>query len=172
MTLDIRAYDDMTYGMYLVGALGPGGKPNAMIANTVFQVTAELGRIAACVNKESLTHEYIKNSGFFCAQPVKEGADMIFVGNFGFHTGRGFDKFAKYKYKLTANNLPAVLDNTLDIIEAKVEQAIDAGTHTIFIGAVIAAEILGDGRPLTYAYYKEVMRGKTPRGATTFKGDK
>jgi flavin reductase (DIM6/NTAB) family NADH-FMN oxidoreductase RutF len=135
------------------------------------QVTAKPEQIAVCANKESLTHEYILKSGFFTVQAIKESADMVFIGNFGFRTGRDFDKFAKYKYKLTQNNLPAVLENTMDIFEIKTDKTVDLGTHTMFIGNAFSAEVLSeDGQPLTYRYYQTVMRGKTPRGATTFKG--
>jgi ferric-chelate reductase [NAD(P)H] len=170
MSIDLSVFYDLSYGVYIVaGALG--GKNNAMIVNSVMQVTAQPEKIAICVNKDSLTHEYILKSGSFTIQAIKESADMIFIGNFGFRTGRNFDKFAKYKYKLTQNNLPVILENTLEFFEVKTEQTVDLGTHTMFIGTVISAEALSGGvRPLTYSYYQTVMRGKTPRGATTFKG--
>ncbi|MDR0646117.1 MAG: flavin reductase family protein [Elusimicrobiota bacterium] len=170
MNIDIKAFYDLSYGVYIVGSC-LDGKPNAMIANSVMQVTACPEKLAICVNKESLTHEYILKRGFLSVQAIKEGSDMVFIGNFGFRTGRNFDKFAKYKFNLTQNNLPAVLENTLDIFEIKTEQTIDLKTHTMFIGNVVSAEVLsGEGKPLTYNYYQTVMRGKTPRGATTFKG--
>lgn len=169
MSIDIRSFYDMSYGLYIVGA-SLGDKPNAMIANSVFQVTAEPAKIAVAINKETLTHDYIKQSGYFCVQPVKEGADMVFIGNFGFRTGRDFNKFEKYKFKLSQNNLPVVLENTLDVFEVKTDNIVDVGTHTLFIGTVISAEVLDkEGKPLTYSYYQTVMRGKTPKGATTFK---
>ncbi|MDR0734192.1 MAG: flavin reductase family protein [Elusimicrobiota bacterium] len=170
MSIDARVFYDLSYGVYIVGA-ALSGKNNAMIVNSVMQVTAQPEKIAICANKDSLTHEYILKSGFFTIQAIKEGADMVFIGNFGFRTGRNFDKFAKYQFKLTQNNLPVILENTLDIFEIKTEQTVDLGTHTMFIGAVHSAEALSvEGRPLTYNYYQTVMRGKTPRGATTFKG--
>jgi len=168
MTIDTEALADITYGLYIVGA-SFGGKPNAMIANSIMQVTASPVKLAACINKDSLTHEYISKTGIFSAQAIKQGADMIFIGNYGFRTGKDYDKFAKYKYELTPNNLPAVLENTLDIFEVKVEAALDLGTHTLFAGPVISARVLARGEPLTYNYYHTVLRGKTPRGATTYK---
>jgi ferric-chelate reductase [NAD(P)H] len=170
MSIDIKVFCDLSYGVYIVGSCLEA-RPNAMIVNSVVQVTARPEKIAVCVNKESLTREYILKSGFFTIQAIKEGADMVFIGNFGFRTGRNFDKFVKYKFKLTQNNLPAILENTLDIFEIKTEQTVDLNTHTMFIGDVISAEVLSEeGNPLTYNYYQTVMRGKTPRGATTFKG--
>jgi ferric-chelate reductase [NAD(P)H] len=170
MSIDASVFYDLSYGVYIVGGT-LGGKNNAMIVNSAMQVTAHPEKIAICANKDSLTNEYILKSGFFTIQAIKEGADMVFIGNFGFRTGRNFDKFAKYKYKLTQNNLPVILENTLDFFEVKTEQTVDLGTHTMFIGTVLCVEALsGEGRPLTYNYYQTIMRGKTPRGATTYKG--
>ena len=166
--IDNRALADMTYGLFIVGA-AKDGKINAMIANSVFQVTAEPPKIAIALNKDSLTHDYIKKSGLFCVQAVAQGADMLFIGNFGFRTGKNYDKFAKVSYKLSAQGLPIVLDNTLFWMAAKVEKTIDLGTHTMFIGLVEEASLIKEGNPLTYDFYQGVLRGKTPRGATTFK---
>ena len=97
---------------------------------------------------------------------------MLFIGNFGFRTGKNYDKFAKVSYKLSAQGLPVVLENTLSWMSVKVNQTIDLGTHTLFIGLVEDTQVIKEGKPLTYDYYQCVLRGKTPRGATTFKENK
>ena len=169
--IDNRALADMTYGLFIVGSKD-GEKFNAMIANSVFQVTAEPPKIAIALNKQSLTHNYIKSCGLFSIQPISQGADMLFLGNFGFRTGKNYDKFAKVSYELSAQGLPIVLDNTLSWLAVKVNQTIDLGTHTMFIGLAEESRIIKEGKPLTYDYYQMVLRGKTPRGATTFKENK
>ena len=169
--IDTRALADMTYGLFIVGAK-KDEKFNDMIANSVFQVTAEPPKIAIALNKNSLTHDYIKATGFFCVQPIAQGADMLFLGNFGFRTGKNYDKFAKVSYELSAQGLPIVLDNTLSWMSVKVNQTIDLGTHTMFIGLAQESRLIKEGKPLTYDYYQSVLRGKTPRGATTFKENK
>ena len=169
--IDTRALTDMTYGLFIVGAR-EGEKFNAMIANSVFQVTAEPPKIAIALNKNSLTHDYIKATGLFCVQPIAQEADMLFIGNFGFRTGKNYDKFAKVSYKLSAQGLPVVLESTLSWMSVKVNQTIDLGTHTLFIGLVEDTQVIKEGKPLTYDYYQCVLRGKTPRGATTFKENK
>ena len=169
--IDNRALADMSYGLFIVGAV-KDGKINAMIANSVFQVTAEPPKIAIALNKQSLTHDYIKETGLFCVQPIAQEAGMVFLGNFGFRTGKNYDKFAKVSYKLSEQGLPIVLENTLSWMAVKVNQTIDLGTHTMFIGPVQDTQIIKEGQPLTYTYYQMVLRGKTPRGATTFKENK
>ena len=172
MSIDPRALADISYGVFIVTSACEG-KINGMIANSVFQVTAQPPKIAIAVNKEALSHEYILKSGKFCVQPVREGANLPFIGIFGFRTGRTFNKFENVQHKLSQSGLPVVTENTLAALEVKTEQVIDLGTHTMFIGQVTDSEVLTDGaKPLTYDYYQCVLRGKTPRGATTFKEKK
>jgi flavin reductase (DIM6/NTAB) family NADH-FMN oxidoreductase RutF len=53
-------------------------------------------------------------------------------------------------------------------LEAKVINDVDVGTHTDFIGEVVAAEVLQKGEPMTYAYYHQVKRGTTPKAAPSY----
>jgi hypothetical protein len=48
---------------------------------------------------------------------------------------------------------------------------VDVGTHTIFIGDLVGAEVLKEGEPMTYAYYHLVKRGTTPKTAPSFHKD-
>lgn len=157
----------ITYGLYIVSSSWEG-KDNAMIVNTVFQVTAEPPRVAISVNKDSLTHEYIAKSRVFAAMPLEQGTDLPFIGRFGFRSGRNFDKFEGIKIERGVLGAPIVQEHTLSFLEVKVEQAVDVGTHTLFIGAVKDAACINacHGTPLTYEYYHSVIKGKAPKGAT------
>jgi len=44
----------------------------------------------------------------------------------------------------------------------------DVGTHTIFVGEIIDADILNEKTCLTYGYYQKVKRGTTPRTAPSY----
>ena len=156
----------ITYGLYIVTSSWEG-KDNAMIVNTVFQVTAEPPRVAISVNKESLTHELIEKSRVFAAMPLAQNTDLHFIGRFGFRTGRNFDKFAGLNVRHGALGCPIVQDHTISFLEVKVEQTVDAGSHTLFIGKVEdGACMMSGGVPLTYEYYHKVIKGKAPKGAT------
>lgn len=156
----------ITYGLYIV-TTADGEKKNGLIVNTVFQVTAEPARMAISVNKQSLTHEMILKSRVFAAMPLEESTPLPFIGTFGFRTGRTFDKFAKVPYKTGFLGCPVVTEHTLSYMEVEVCQTVDVGTHTLFIGEVKDAGVLKqNGKALTYAYYHDVIKGKTPKGAT------
>ena len=61
-----------------------------------------------------------------------------------------------------------VLDNTIGYLEAEVNTHVDTGTHTVFIGKVVAAEFVKDGEPMTYTYYHAIKGGKVPQSAPTY----
>ena len=164
----LTALFDLSYGLYIVSS-HDGDKLNGQLTNTVFQVTAEPPRMAAAVNKQNLTHEYITKSGCFTISTLAQDAPMTFIGLFGFKSGRTVNKFEKVKYKLCGCGAPLVLDHTISAFEIKVSQAVDVGSHTLFIGDVVCGHVLNQGKPMTYDYYHNVLKGKTPRNATTFK---
>ena len=120
------------------------------------------------INKENLTHEFISASKIFSASILTQDTDMKFIGNFGFKSGRDIDKFKDVNYKQGITGVPIVLDNSAGYLEAEVINSIDVGTHTVFIGKVVAAEIIGEQEPMTYAYYHQVKRGVAPKTAPTY----
>jgi len=61
-----------------------------------------------------------------------------------------------------------VLENATAYVEARVTGEMDAGTHTIFLGKVVNAEVLSDKVCMTYEYYHQIKGGKTPKAAATY----
>jgi flavin reductase (DIM6/NTAB) family NADH-FMN oxidoreductase RutF/rubredoxin len=167
---DRKALYAISYGVYVVTS-HLGGKLNGQIANTVFQVTAEPPRIAVCINKANLTHEYISNNGVFAVSILDESVPMEFIGNFGFKSGREIDKLSEVNYKKGATGCPIVTDYALSTLEAKVINQVDVGTHTIFVGDLVGGEVLRQGKPLTYAGYHEKKKGRAPKSAPTYRGE-
>lgn len=168
--LDPEALWSISYGLYVVSSRSADGKLNGQIANSVFQVTAEPPQVAAAINKGNLTHEYITESGVFAVSVLSQDVTMKFIGLFGFRSGREVDKLSQANYKLDSTGAPVVLDYAVSFLEAEVVNALDVGTHTIFVGRVVAGEVLEGGRPLTYAEYHELKKGKAPRTAPTYRG--
>ena len=46
------------------------------------------------------------------------------------------------------------------------------GTHTIFIGELVGADVPNDKEYMTYAHYHQVRRGSTPRTAPSYVEEK
>jgi len=165
--MDLKALHKIGYGMYVVSSKRDK-KFNGQIANTVFQVTAEPPAIAVCINKQNLTHEFIKESKVFTISILSKETSMVFIGRFGFRSGRELDKFKGLDYKVGLTGAPVVLENSVGYLEAQVIDNMDAGTHTLFVGKVVDAMIIKDEEPMTYAYYHQVKRGKSPKTAPTY----
>jgi len=153
--------------MYVVSSKKEA-KFNGQIANTVFQVTAEPPQISVCINKENLTHQFIQESRVFTVSILERDVPMEFIGHFGFKSGKEIEKFKGIDYKLGITGVPVVIQNCLGYLECEVTNNMDAGTHTVFIGKVVEAQIMKDGEPMTYAYYHQVKNGKSPKNAPTY----
>ena len=165
--MDVRALYKISYGLYIVTS-AKGDKLAGQIANTVFQVTSDPVQIAVCLNKENTTHGIVKESGAFGVSVLERETPMDFIGRFGFRKSREFDKFDGVNYKLGETGVPLVLDHAVAVIEAKVVKECNVGTHTLFIGEVVDAELVKDAEVLTYACYHLIKMGKTPRTATVY----
>lgn len=157
----------ISYGLYVISSKIED-RLNGQIANTVFQITSEPPTVAVSINKQNFTHECIQKSRIFAVSILSKDAPMKFIGHFGFKCGRDIDKFKDMKYRVGVTGAPIVTENTVGYLEAEVINSIDVGTHTIFIGKLVDAEIIKDEEPMTYAYYREVKRGTAPKTAPTY----
>ncbi|MEA1993369.1 MAG: flavin reductase [Euryarchaeota archaeon] len=162
-----KALHKISYGLYVVSSKKEDSI-NGQIANTVFQITADPPTIGVSINKKNLTHEFIQESKVFTVSILSEETPMKFIGLFGFRCGRDINKFKDVKYKNGINDTPIVLENTIGCVECEVIDSIDVETHTIFIGKILDAQVMGDREPLTYAYYHEIKKGKAPKTAPTY----
>jgi len=165
--MNLKALHKLGYGLYVVGST-KGGKLNVQIANTVFQVCSEPPVVAVAINRQNLTHEFITGSKVFTVSVLSQDTPLSFIGHFGFKSGREADKLKGINYKLGETRAPIVLDHTLAYLEAAVINQVDVGTHSIFVGELVAADDVKEGEPLTYAYYHKVKRGTTPKTAPSY----
>ena len=166
--LDLESLFKLSYGMCIISSR-KNGRFDGCIVNTVFQVTPEPPMVAVSVNRQCLTHEYITDSRVFTVSILSQAAPMVFIGKFGFRSGREMDKFEQENYKTGQTGSPIILDNTVGFIEAEVVESIDVETHTLFIARIVACETLDeDKEPMTYAYYRDIKHGRTPKTAATY----
>lgn len=165
-----EALHKISYGLYVICSR-KGERFNGQIANTVCQVTARPLQIAVCIHKENLTHEFIEESGVFTVSILSEQTPMKSIGHFGFKSGRDIDKFKDIEHRVGTTGAPIVLEDSIGYLEVEVIGSMDVGSHTMFLGKVVEAEIIRDGEPMTYAYYHQVKGGKSPKRAPTYIGD-
>jgi rubredoxin len=64
---------------------------------------------------------------------------------------------------------PIITEQCIAWFECKVEQEIALDTHVIFIGKLVANDLIDASKePLTYAYYRDVKKGLAPKNAPTY----
>jgi flavin reductase (DIM6/NTAB) family NADH-FMN oxidoreductase RutF/rubredoxin len=165
--MDTKVFRKISYGLYIVTSL-EGDRINGQAANAVMQVCSTPPLVAVAINKENLTHEFIKKSRVFAISILSQDTPPRLIGGFGFKSGREVDKFAGLNYRLGTNGCPILEEHTVGYLEGKVTKDIDAGTHTIFVGEVTEGQLIREGEPMTYAYYHEVKGGTTPKTAPTY----
>jgi ferric-chelate reductase [NAD(P)H] len=162
-----EVFSDISYGLYILTSIN-GEQQNGQIINTLLQVTSEPPRVAVIVNKTNLTHEYILKSGVFGVSVLEEDTPLKFLGIFGFRSGRDIDKLAQVQFMEGSTGCPLVTDHSLAVLEAKVHDELDVGTHTLFVGDVVDGTILKAGHPLTYQFYRTHLKGKASKKSPTF----
>ena len=163
--MDTRAFRALSYGVYIVSTWD-NGRPTGCTANCVAQVTAQPAVMMVGINKDNHTNRCIADCGHFAVSVLAEDTDPSVIGTFGFRSGADFDKFAETPYDVRSA-LPVVRDSCAYIV-CRVQKAIDTATHTLFLGEVIGAEMRNARKPMTYAYYHEVVKGRTAKNAPTY----
>jgi flavin reductase (DIM6/NTAB) family NADH-FMN oxidoreductase RutF/rubredoxin len=166
--INYQALFKISYGLFIVSS-GDRTRGNGYISNTVFQVTSEPPRFALCCNKNNFTAEFIRDYEAFSVSILAQNASSELFGKFGYRSGKSFDKMTGLNVKYGDTNVPIVLDDCIAYLECKVVQTFDVGTHLMFIGELLNAELIDDSRePLTYSYYRDVKKGVAPKNAPTY----
>ncbi|MCL1865013.1 MAG: rubredoxin [Spirochaetes bacterium] len=166
--INVEAFFKISYGLYVVSS-GSGSKINGYVSNAVFQVTSEPAQFAICCNKNNFTAELIKESKLLSISVLKKDTDSKLLGVFGYKSGRDIDKFENVKYMTGVTGVPILLEDTIAWFECKVTQTIDFGTHLLFSAEIIENNLIdSSGEPLTYAYYRDIKKGVSPKNAPTY----
>ena len=161
--IDQTAFFSLSYGLYIVGATD-GERRAACVANTFQQVTSSPLQVSVALNKENATTDVILDSGRFTVSCLAQDATMELIGTFGFRCSTDLDKFASCETGVDAAGVPFVAEQCVARFSVRVVQAVNLGTHILYIGEVEEAEKLCAGDPMTYAYYHLVRRQDAAEG--------
>jgi flavin reductase (DIM6/NTAB) family NADH-FMN oxidoreductase RutF/rubredoxin len=166
--IDFEAFFKISYGLYIVSS-GKKDQGNGFISNSVFQVTAEPAQFAACCNKDNYTAGLIRSTKAFAISVLHQDARTQLIGKFGYKTGRDTKKLEGTGFKEGIKGVPVIHDDVIATIECNLVNTFDVGTHYIFIGEVVASEILNkELLPMTYSHYRNVKKGIAPKNAPTY----
>ena len=157
--MDTKALFKIGYGLYVLTAQDE--KDNGCIINTVMQVTSNPLQVAIALNKKNYTNEMIQKTRKFNLSILSEKADFSIYEHFGYKSGRDTDKFATFcDVKRSPNGLLYITKGTNAYLSAYVQNEIDLGTHSLFIGQLVASENLNDDKSATYDYYQNSVKPK------------
>lgn len=167
--MDKKTFFHMSYGVYILTAMD-GEQPTGCVANSIMQITSSPATVAVSMNHDNHTNSCIAKSGKFAFSILSEKTDPALIGLFGFHSGKDTDKFAGRDYELVEG--APVLKEGCGYVVCRVIDQMETSTHTVFLGQVEAAESLpGDAPAMTYSYYHNVVKGKSPKNAPTYVAD-
>lgn len=161
----------LSYGMFAIGAKGQK-MPNACIVNTVIQITSSPLTVAVSINHNNYTNECIKKNGEFTVSVLSENTSGAVIGALGFTSGRDGNKLANIRHKILREGAPVIQEDICCWFLCKVTNVIETTTHTVFIGELIAGSEAIKGKPMTYDFYHNVIKGKAPKNAPTYIAEK
>jgi flavin reductase (DIM6/NTAB) family NADH-FMN oxidoreductase RutF/rubredoxin len=162
--IEKQAMYKLTYGLFVLTTTD-GEKQNGCIVNTVSMITDSPKRITVYVNKANYSEELLRKTGVFNVSVLTEKTPFDVFKQFGFCSGRDTDKFAGKEYPKTENGLYYLPEYANAVLSAKVVNAYDYDTHTLFVAEVTEAKTLNEDKSVTYEYYQSHIKPKpeTPK---------
>jgi flavin reductase (DIM6/NTAB) family NADH-FMN oxidoreductase RutF len=121
------------------------GAPKGFTANAFSSVSAEPPMVLICVNRQARSHPLISRAGHFCVNLLRLDQQAI-AERFASH--EPVNPFDALSYTAASTGSP-VLADTLAYLDCELAEEHTAGTHTVFIGTVLACGV-HSGAPLGY----------------------
>lgn len=160
-----NAFRQLSYGVYVVSTWDKG-RGTGCTANSAMQITSDPATIAVSINHDNYTNQCIQESGKFAVSILGEHSDPGIIGVFGFKSGKDNNKFDEVE-QVVKGYMPIVADACAYIV-CEVVDKMETSSHTVFLGKVVDADILKEDDAMTYAYYHNVIKGKSPKNAPTY----
>lgn len=123
------------------------GELSGMTATAVCSVSAEPPQLLICVNRQARSNSLIAKAGFFCVNILSAGQAET-AGRFA--STDPATRFAGIDVVTLKTGAPA-LANAVVSFDCSVEQAIESGSHTIYIGRIVSVRISDNNQPLIYS---------------------
>lgn len=162
--LNKKVLRNLSYGVYLVTTMD-NERPTGCTANSAMQITSEPSTIAISINHDNFTNSCIKKHKRFALTILSENSPASLIGTFGFQSGKDTDKFNGISYEMI-ENVPVIKEGCGYFV-CEVTGEYETSTHTVFFADIIEGEPL-EGTPMTYSYYHNVVKGKSPKNAPTY----
>ncbi|MGE5534388.1 MAG: flavin reductase family protein [Acidobacteriota bacterium] len=136
-------------GTVAVVTSGQGGSRRGLTITAVCSLSAAPPSVAICINRKAEAHDVIRNAGVF-GLSVLSTKHAALARTFSGQDGtKGLDRFLAGQWTELETKVP-LLEDAVANLDCRVTQAVDAGTHTLFCGLVVATHVAPASRPLIY----------------------
>jgi flavin reductase len=119
---------------------------NGMTATAVCSVSADPPSILVVVNKSNRSHALIRDSGVFAVHILSKDQERLATH----FAGRPESPFVGVPVRFGVTAAP-MIENCETVLDCVVGAGTDFGTHTIFVGRIVAARY-SVAEPLLYCY--------------------
>ena len=151
----LKALGHMCYGIYVL-TTADREKINGMIASWVSQVSYDPPLVSVAVHPKRYSHDMIQGSGHFALHLLKRDQRYLLQK---FKLPNPASKFESLAWSRGETGCP-ILKECLAFMECKVRKIYNPGNHTLFIGQVVAAQLVSEEPPLTTLDYEGVYLGR------------
>jgi flavin reductase (DIM6/NTAB) family NADH-FMN oxidoreductase RutF len=141
-----------------VSIVATGLRPNrhGLTLTAGCSLSTEPSTVLVCVNKAAGAHDTIQSSGSFCWNILSAGQAALAQKFSGRDGSKGDIRFTEGDWQELATGAPSLID-AICSFDCRLAHSHDAGSHTIFIGEVVAQHTNADYEPLIYVRGKFVV---------------
>ena len=136
-------------GAVAIVTTGDAAGRRGLTATALCSLSADPPSILVCISKETATHEMIVRNGTFCVNMTASEHTQLalrFSGRDGVH---GAEKFSEGRWRELVTGAPVLADAPV-AFDCEVVSTVGYRTHSIFIGGVIASQVLPGRSALLY----------------------
>ena len=112
--------------------------------------------------------ECIKKHKLFTVSVLSEDTSGAVVGALGFTSGRNGGKLSNIRHKVLREGVPVIKENTCCWFLCRMVDSMESTTHTLFLAEIIAGSEKAMRTPMTYEYYRRVIKGGVPQNAPVY----
>jgi flavin reductase (DIM6/NTAB) family NADH-FMN oxidoreductase RutF len=135
-------------GVSIISGAGPDG-PLGVTATAVTSLTADPPSILCCLNRSLELEAAVKETGKFGVNMLRADHHDLAKRFAGMAGVRGSAKFEQGNWTILASDVPA-LNDSLVTFDCRVDDLLEVGTHSIFVGLITQAHFGESGDPLVY----------------------
>jgi flavin reductase (DIM6/NTAB) family NADH-FMN oxidoreductase RutF len=125
-----------------------GGTPHGMTVSSFTSLSLDPPLVLVSLENTARTHRMVSESGAF-AVSILEASQQDLADRFAGRIPDSEDRFEEVEYETARTGAP-VPRGALAFLDCEVVDRQPAGTHTVFIGRVVASGVRPEGKPLLY----------------------